>query len=345
MKALFYEGNGTLTIKEAEVPVVGAGEALVRVSYTGICGTDMLIYHDGLARVKPPVILGHEFSGVVERLGDSASDFRIGDRVVVEPLITCGACSACASGNYNVCTKSFKLIGVDTDGGMATYVKAPVSKMFKLKANVSLRDAALVEPLAVGVHMVRQSEVKAGQTALVVGGGPIGLIAAKVAALKGANVYIFEINAFRIEKAKELGFQVVNPQETNVTEYMQSVSGGHGAHVSFEATGTNFGLSDCIDATGPKGRIVIAGLPKKPPVIDAYQIVAKELTLTGSRVYRTEDYVDALALIESGQFDAQSYISKVISLDDAVKGGFEAIDQGEPVIKILVQLDREAGHE
>jgi len=341
MKALFYEGNGTLTLKETATPKVGGGEALVRVAFNGICGTDMLIYHDGLTRVKPPVIIGHEFSGVIEQLGDDASDFKVGDRVVAEPLMTCGTCPACVSGHYNVCTRAFKLLGADADGGIATFVKVPTNKLFKVPQNLSMQAAAFVEPLAVGVHMVRQSGLTAGQTALVVGGGPIGLIAAKVAALKGANVYISEINEFRVAKAKEFGFRVINPQETNVTEALQAVTGGNGAHVSFEATGTNFGLNDCIAATGAKGKIVIAGLPKKPPTIDAYQIVAKELTLTGSRVYRSEDFEDALALMESGQFDPKPFISRVVSLDNAVKEGFEAIDNGDPVIKILISLENE----
>ncbi|KIL41637.1 hypothetical protein SD70_05805 [Gordoniibacillus kamchatkensis] len=341
MKALFYEGNHTLTIGEAKQPVAGKGEALIRVAYTGICGTDMLIWHDGLARVKPPVILGHEFSGTIVQLGDANSSFGIGDRVVVEPLLTCGTCSACASGHYNVCTRSFQLIGIDTDGGMAGYVKAPIDKLFRIPAGVSLEGAAFVEPLAVGVHMVRQSGVKPGQTALVVGGGPIGLIAAKVAALQGANVWISEIHPFRIEKAKELGFRVVNPQEENIAEKMQAVSGGHGAHVAFEATGTNFGLSDCISAAGPHGRIVVAGLPRKPPVIDAYQIVAKELALAGSRVYRSEDYTDALRLLETGQFVPADYISRIVPLENAIRDGFEAIDRGDPVIKILIRMDNE----
>lgn len=341
MRALIYEGNRCLVVKRAEKPDIVEGEALIRVHYAGICGTDILIWNDGLARVKPPVVLGHEFSGVIESIGSSKSPFKPGDRVVVEPLITCGTCKACTSGEYNVCT-SLKLIGIDTDGGMAKYVKVPEDKLFRIPSTMSFEEAAFIEPLAVGVHMVKQSGVKPGQTALVVGGGPIGLITATVAQIEGAEVYISEVNRFRIDKAREFGFRVINPQEENIGEKLRSLTNGEGADVSFEATGTEYGLADCIEATCVKGTVVIAGLPKKPPVVDVYKIVAKELSVVGSRVYKSDDYEKAIHYIETRQFKPYDFISRILSLDEAIPNGFEAIQRGEPVIKILIRMENEA---
>ncbi|TBL73276.1 zinc-dependent alcohol dehydrogenase [Paenibacillus thalictri] len=342
MKALVYEGSGRLALAEREVPTIGEDEVLIRVSHVGICGTDMLVAHDGLARVKPPVVLGHEFSGYVERVGNPASSLQPGDRVVVEPLVTCGSCSACASGSYNVCA-AFKLIGVDVDGAMAPYVKVPEKTVYRIQDATAMEDAAFVEPLAVGVHMVRMSGLQARQTAMIAGGGPIGLIAAKVAQLKGADVYVSEVNPFRIEFAKALGFSLMNPQEQNVAQALKAATGGYGAHVTFEATGTNHGWNDCIEAAGTHGTVLIAGLPKKPPTIDGYQLVAKELKVVGSRVYTAEDYREAIRLIEDGLFRPQHYISKTIPLDEAIEHGFQAIDRGEPVMKILIQMNPNEG--
>jgi len=322
------------------MPVINSGEVLIRVAYTGICGSDLLIWNGGYPRVKPPVTIGHEFSGVIEAVEGDVSALKPGDRVVVEPLMTCGQCAACTSGEYNLCRK-LGLIGIDTDGGMAQYVKASADKVIRIPDSVTLADAALVEPLAVGVHMVEQSGLQQGQTALVVGGGPIGLIAASIAKLRGAKVYISEINPFRIAKATELGFEVINPQETNVVEFIRSVTEDDGAHVSFEVTGTSFGLTDCIEAAGTKGTVLIAGMAKKHATVDTYKILAKELNVIGSRVYKIEDFHKALQLIESGQFAPSKFVSLTLTLDQVVEDGFVATENGAPVVKIIVDLQKE----
>lgn len=340
MKTIVYESEKNLVIKEEEIPELEDGEALIRVSYVGICGTDMLVYSGGLERVNPPVVLGHEFSGTVEKVQGDSSSFNVGDRVTAEPLITCQTCEACRSGYYNVCTQ-FKLIGVDTDGAMAEFVKVPIKKLFHLKQTTSMKDAAFVEPLAVGVHMVNRTELQQGQTALVIGGGPIGLVTASVAKIKGANVYISEINPYRIKKAQELGFSTIDPTTVHLEEEIKSVTEGEGAHVTFEVTGTQAGVQAMINNTRVRGTAVVAGLPKESPVTDLYQVVAKELQIIGSRVYTKEDYDVALDLIENGDFNPKLITSKIVPFDQAITEGFESIEEGEPVIKILIDLENE----
>lgn len=340
MKTVVYESEKNLVIKEKVIPELEEGEALIRVSYVGICGTDLLVYNGGLERVNPPVVLGHEFSGTVEKIKGDQSSFKVGDRVTAEPLITCQICEACRSGYYNVCTK-FKLIGVDTDGAMAEFVKVPIKKLFHLKQTTSLKDAAFVEPLAVGVHMVNRTQLEQGQTALIIGGGPIGLVTASVAKINGANVYISEINPYRIKKAKELGFSTIDPTTVNLEEEINSVTEGEGAHVTFEVTGTKAGVQSMINNTRVRGTAVIAGLPNKPPITDLYQVVAKELQIKGSRVYTKKDYEVALQLIENGDFNPKHITSKIVPFDQAITKGFESIEIGEPVIKILIDLENE----
>jgi 2-desacetyl-2-hydroxyethyl bacteriochlorophyllide A dehydrogenase len=342
MKSLVYEGNHTLAWKETDIPSIAPGEVLIRTAYTGICGTDLLIWHDKHIRVRPPVILGHEFSGYIERAGSPDSPFKPGDRVIVEPLLSCGRCKGCLQGDYNLCT-AIKLIGIDVDGSMTQFVKSPENKLIRIPDRVSMQDAAFVEPLAVAVHMIRQAGgVKGNETVLVAGAGPIGLIAAALARMHGAKVLISEIMPYRIGKAKELGFEVIDAQQP-VGDCVRNVTDGRGADVAFEATGVPAAFAGCVDAVGVKGRVVIVGLPKSLHSLDTNQVVAKELSITGSRVYTRADFEEALRLIEDGRIRPRDFISKTIPLDEAIESGFEAIERGEPAIKIM--LDHGCGDE
>lgn len=341
MKALCYVGPNELAVKERNIPEIGAGEVLIKVNYAGICGTDMLAYHGGMTkRTKPSVILGHEFSGTVYEAGVSSS-FQKGDRVTVEPITSCGECDSCQRGDYNLCTIAFNLIGIDSDGAFAEYIKVPESKVYRLGDTISMQEGALIEPLAVCVHAVEKGKIAAGQTVLVVGGGPIGIITALTAQQRGAKVLISEISPYRIQVANQLGFEVLNPTEEDFLEQINEITHGRGVDVSIEATGTNNGMVACIEAARTKGIVVITGLPKKNADFDVYRIIAKELQLVGTRVYMKEDYDQAIELLSSGGLDLSSLISKVVPLEEAIQQGFEAIDSGEDVIKILISLSDE----
>jgi (R,R)-butanediol dehydrogenase / meso-butanediol dehydrogenase / diacetyl reductase len=340
MKALYYVGPNKLGIKKQSIPAIRPGEVLIKVAFTGICGTDMLAYHGGMpTRVKPSVILGHEFSGTIQKV-TAGSQFQVGEQVTVEPLITCGECPGCKSGEYNLC-RVLNLIGIDSDGGMAQYISVPETKVYRLGPSISMETGALIEPLAVCVHLLNKGKVTANQTVLIVGGGPIGLITALVARQKGAEVIISEINPFRIQMGREMGFVVINPSEHDFQDKIKDRTNGRGADVSVEATGTNIGLVSCIEGTCVQGTVVIAGLPKKNADFDTYRIIAKELNLVGTRVYKQEDYIEAIELLNQKKIDLEPIISRVVALEDAIEKGFEAIDRGEDVIKILISIPDE----
>lgn len=343
MKALCCIGPNELSVEEKSIPEIGPGEVLIKVAYCGICGTDMLAYHGGMTkRIKPSVILGHEFSGTIHAVSEG-SRFQAGDRVTVEPITSCGECDSCRKGDYNLCTVAFNLIGIDSDGGFAEYIKVPESKVYRLGEGITMQLGALVEPLAVCVHALEKGHVAAGQTVLIVGGGPIGLITALAAQQRGANVLISEINPYRIETAQKLGFDVINPAEEDFLARISERTKGSGFDVSIEATGTNNGVVSCIEATRTKGTVVIAGLPKKNADFDVYRIIAKELQLVGTRVYTREDYDQAIELLQSGKLDLSTLISKVVPLEKAIDEGFKAIDNGEHSIKILISISGDAG--
>ncbi|WP_394138461.1 zinc-dependent alcohol dehydrogenase [Cytobacillus oceanisediminis] len=337
MKALFYTGPNELAIQETPIPEPKPGEVLIKVAYTGICGTDMLAYHGGMEkRVKPPVILGHEFSGTIHAIGGESA-FQVGDKVTVEPLITCGECYGCKTGEYNLCT-SLNLIGIDSDGGIAEYIKVPEAKVYRLGDDITMQEGALIEPLAVCVHMVEKGSISENQTVLIVGGGPIGIITGLVAQLKGAKVVISEVNPFRIEMASKFGFKTINPTQQDFAGALNKLTNNQGADVTIEATGTNGGLVACIEGARIKGTVILAGLPKKNADFDTYRIIAKELNITGTRVYKKEDYNRAIELLKNKKIDLTPLISNVIPLESAAEKGFVAIDNGDNVIKILIEI-------
>jgi len=338
MKALVYHGKESIALEEMELPKLQEGEALIKVHYAGICGSDLNIWHGALSRIVPPVILGHEFCGEIVEVKDQAKgDLKVGDPVAVEPLINCGICLPCRMGLYHVCRR-LKLIGVDVHGGFAPYVKAPFPRIYKLAPGASMELAALTEPTAVATHMVRRSGVQVGDFVVVLGGGPIGLLVAQVARAVGASrVYISEINEFRLNLAQELGFGVINPQKTDAIQAVLDMTGGEGADVVFEEIGLPEAATQMIAMTRVRGRILMGGIYKKPAPVDLQNVAIKEIEMVGSRVYDFRDFQAALDLLNDGRVKATPLISKKIRLEQIIEEGFNVIQAGGQVMKILVR--------
>jgi (R,R)-butanediol dehydrogenase/meso-butanediol dehydrogenase/diacetyl reductase len=337
MKALVYHGKDSIALDEMKEPEVQEGEALIKVHYAGICGSDLMIWHGALARIVPPVILGHEFCGEIVKIkGQPQGDLTVGDRVAVEPLINCGVCLPCRMGLYHVCRR-LRLIGVDVDGGFASWVKAPFHRIYKLAPGASMEMAALSEPTAVAVHMVRRSGLQVGDFAVILGGGPIGLLVAQVARACGAGrVFISEINDFRLGLARELGFGVIDPRKGDPIREVLDMTEGEGADVVFEETGLPEAAAQMIAMTRVRGRILLGGVHKKPAPVDLQNVVIKEIELVGSRVYDFRDFRTALDMLNDGRVKGASLITKKIRLDEIITEGFDVIQGGGQVMKILV---------
>ena len=207
MRAAFYEGHEQITTGPCSPLQPGAGQVQIRVSHCGICGTDLHVFHGRMDhRVKLPQIIGHEMSGTVEAVGNGVVDWKAGDRVTVRPLDPCGSCPACKAGHSHICM-NLKFIGIDSPGAMQELWTVPVHTLHRLPGNLSLAQAALIEPISVACHDVRMGEVKTGEYAVVLGGGPIGLLIGLVARAAGARVLVSEINPYRIQLAKSLGWK------------------------------------------------------------------------------------------------------------------------------------------
>lgn len=349
MRAARFHGPGDIRIDEVPDPQVGAGQVEVSVDWCGICGTDLHEYLEGPIFIPPkgsphpitgcemPVVMGHEFAGVVSAVGSGVTGVTEGDRVAVEPYYVCGECSACAAGRYNICRK-LGFVGLAGDqGGFAERCVVDQRWIHPL-GDLPTDIGALVEPLAVGYHAVRLSGIREGGTAAVFGAGPIGLVTA--AALKAAGagqVISVEPAAARKQKASGAGADVVlDPTETDVGDAIRDLTGGAGADVAFECAGIDAVLASAIGSVRPGGTVVNVAIWGHVPQVAMNDLVLSEITVIGSLAY-CGDHTDTIALLRDGKVSAEQFITGRIGLDDLVSGGFrELIDNKEENVKILV---------
>ncbi len=341
MKAAIFEKVDQLNLKDVPKPELKDGEALIKVHYIGICGTDSHVFHGHHATAVYPLIPGHEYVGeLAEIKGVGSERFELGDIVVAQPILSCGHCDACAKGEDNVCS-SLRIVGVHADGGFAEYVKVSTRKMYKYDKNIDMQLAALTEPLAVAVHDVRVSGLKAGETAFVLGGGPIGLLLAIVAKKTGARrVVVAEVSEYRRKFAAELGFDVVNPFDEDYDEQLRTLSEGRGFDVSYEAAGAPNALNICMEHTKNTGTVVVIAISSKPYPIDTAKMFFKELRLQGVRIHNQYNFIGAIDLINSGEMndDLIKLVSKVFTLDE-VHEAFNYVETNKDCFKILVKVN------
>jgi 2-desacetyl-2-hydroxyethyl bacteriochlorophyllide A dehydrogenase len=336
MKAAYYEGKQKIGTRDCRPEAPGAEQVQIAVSHCGICGTDLHLFHGHMDhRVKAPQVFGHEMSGTIAAVGGRVEGYKPGDRVTVMPLDPCGSCPACKRGHGHVCQR-LKFIGIDTPGALQTLWTVPAHTLLKIPDNLSLQHAAMIEPIAVACHDVRLGGVRAGEYAVVLGGGPIGTLVALVARAYGAQVIVSEINPFRIELARKLGLNVVNPLDTDLAQLVLDQTGDAGADAVFEVTGSAAGAELMTKLPRVRGRVVVVAVFPKPVPVDLHKFFWRELSLCGVRVYEREDFEKAIELTAARAFPFEQLITDVVPLD-GVQGGLEQMEKGGEVMKILVE--------
>lgn len=336
MKAAFYTGNEGIQIGECLPVAPRSGEVQIRVSYCGICGTDLHIFHGRMDhRVTKPAVIGHEMSGTIEAIGPGVSGWSVGDRITVRPLDPCGACPACKAGHSHICQK-LKFIGIETPGAMQGLWTVSANTLHRLPASLSMKHGALVEPLAVACHDVRLGAVKSGEYVVVLGGGPIGVLIALVAQAAGARVVVSEVNPFRIALARDLGIEVVNPTETDLPALVEEKSGGAGADVVFEVSGSKAGAAMMTRLPRTRGRIVVVAIYSEPPQVELFKLFWREITMRGARVYEPQDFEVAIDLAASGRLPLDKIITNISPLDE-LESQFHQLEKGGAVMKILLE--------
>ena len=337
MKAANYIEKGRLGVGESVPVSPSLDEVRLDVAFCGICGTDMHIYQGHMdARVETPLTIGHEVSATVAELGDGVSSVAVGDRVAVRPL-KFGEAHPFDKGNAHV-GKNLKFIGIDAPGGMQYSWTVPAYTLHKLPDSVSLEHGALAEPTAVACHDVRLGQVKPGETVVVIGGGPIGILVALVARERGARVIVSEINEKRVEKIDTLGLETINPKNVDLVETVYSKTNEAMADVVFEVSGSQPGVDAMTSIVNVRGRIVVVGIHPQPRQIDLFRFFWSELELIGTRLYEEEDFDEAIALMGAGKLPIEELITKMYPIDD-VQAAFETIEDHPEGIKYLIKCD------
>jgi (R,R)-butanediol dehydrogenase / meso-butanediol dehydrogenase / diacetyl reductase len=333
VKAVYYEGDGLFALRESEPQAPTAGEVRLDVAYCGVCGTDLHIAHGAMDhRVNPPQVIGHEMSGTVAELGPGVAGFEVGDAVVVRPLDPRGQTPA--DKGFSHISRNLKFLGIDTPGAFQSSWTVPAFTLHRLPAAIDLKIAALTEPLAVACHDVRRAELVPGETAVVIGGGPIGLLISLVAREGGARVVVSEVDASRREVASELGLDVVDPG-AGLVEHVAALTSGAGADVVFEVSGSAAGAREMTRLACLRGRLVLVAIFPQPQPVSLFDFFWKELQLRGARVYEPDDYERAITLLAEGSLPVERLITSVEPLD-RLPAVFEEHSRGSSAMKILV---------
>jgi D-xylulose reductase len=337
LKDVFFEDRPVPKLK-------GPRDVLLQVNFTGICGSDIHYWQEGRIGhyvVNDPMVLGHESAGTVLETGPEVKTLKKGDRVAMEPGIPCRHCHRCKEGKYNLCPDMAFAATPPYDGTLAKYYVLPEDFCYKLPDHMSLEEGALMEPLAVGVHITKQSNIKHGDTVVVFGAGPVGLLCCAVAKSLGAGkVIAVDINNERLEFAKTFAAtSTYVPEKVSAAENAQKIKEqndlGLGADVAIDASGAEPSVQTAINVLRVGGTYVQGGMGRDEITFPIMATCTKELTVKGSFRYGPGDYDLAVGLASSGQVDVKKLITRKVNFEDAIQA-FEDVKNGK-AIKVLIE--------
>lgn len=342
MKAIVVEDVGKLKLSEVPEPTLQKDEVLVKVKYCGICGTDLHGINSGL--IMPGMIVGHEFSGEVVDAGKDVKDFKVGDKVVGNSIIPCMHCEYCRRGQIYICDE-IGIVGITTSGAMAEYIAIRKSALFKIPEGVTLKRAAILEPLSIALKGVLLSNFKLSDKVLIIGGGPLGIFVLQLLSLQNkADQFIFisEINPKRIEIIKRLSSAVIiNPSKEPLLEIIDKATKDKGVDLVYECVGIPKAIQDGIELVKKNGQIIVMGVFSEMVALDILRLFMKDITLKPSFGNTEQTFKIALELLESGRLDVDPVITSEVGLFSAIEDGFyNLMAKDTKDIKILVNLER-----
>ena len=336
---------GNIIFREIPVPEVAAGEILVRVQMIGICGSDIHVYHGKHPFTSYPVTQGHEISADIVAIGEGVEGFHVGQKVTIEPQCVCGKCHPCRTGKYNLC-EELKVMGFQTTGIGSTYFACPASKVTPLPDEMDFMSGAMIEPLAVAVHAVRRfSEGIEGKKVVVLGAGPIGNLVAQTAKGMGAaEVMITDVSDYRLALAARCGIDhTANTKNIDFNTAMIEKYGPDKADVIYDCAGNNITMNQAIRCARKGSTIILVAVFADMGNVDLAVLNDHELDLNTSMMYRHEDYVKAIELVNEGKINLKELQSKVFPFGQ-FKQAYEYIDANrETTMKVLINVQDQEG--
>jgi len=337
MKAAVWHGGKDIRIEDIPRPKIRTDEVLVKVKAVGICGSELHAYEGVSQRRTPPLVMGHEFSGEIAEVEKEVSNLKLGERVVVDPLKRCGMCTPCVRGQGSVC-RNVKLLGLHTSGAFAEYVAVPVLNCYVLPDHVTFEEGAMAEPLSVAIRAVNNTDVKLGDTVVIIGAGIIGLMILKAAKAAGAGTLIVsDVVDYRLDYAKTFGADVaINSKTENPVTRVMELTNGSGADVVFEAVGLEATVQQGMQMLAIGGKLTVVGMLSKTMTLDVMSIVTRELQINGSYAYAQDDFRRALSYLYNKKIEVKPLITNKLPLEK-IKEGFEILsEKKEKALKIIL---------
>lgn len=341
MKKLLLTNWKQVELVDAPIPEPGPGQAVVRIKYAGICGSDLHVFDGKHPTATVPLVMGHEACGELYAIHDERSDIKVGDKVCAHTVKPCHGCYACNTGRENLCA-SVKIMGTNFDGVFTQYLLVDANRLIRFDDNVDEKIAALVEPLTVAVHDVRASGLRSGENVLIGGAGPIGLIIGIMCRFSGAaHVVMTEIDPTRIEIARGMGFVVADPTQTDFEAVCAANTDGEGFDRVFEITSVQSSFSTCVSQLKKGGVLLQVGMPPagKKFELDINKIIFSECTMKGVRHHTMSDMQIAAKIINSGVLNDQlaKLVSAVYPMEESM-AALERARSDKSVLRVLIDF-------
>ncbi len=338
LQAIMVE-PGKIEFNDVPVPEVKPNQIKIKMKRIGVCGSDIHVNHGKHPYTSYPVVQGHEVSAEVVEIGSEVTNVKVGDKVTIQPQVVCGECYPCTHGLYNDC-EELKVMGFQTTGMASQYFVVDASKALALPAEMSFEHGAMIEPLAVAVHAVRRAGDVTGKKILVLGGGPIGNLVAQTAKAMGAEaVVISELSKYRLEVAEKCGIKTIDAKNEDVFQGIVKHFGQDRADVIYECIGINVTINQAINYARKGSTIVVVGVFGDLTNVNMGYVQDHELALLGSAMYREEDYIKAIELVNEGSIEFDTLITHRVKFEDYMKA-YKIIDeQKDYAMKVMIEME------
>lgn len=330
---------GKIEFNDVPVPEVKPNQIKIKMKSIGVCGSDIHVNHGKHPYTSYPVVQGHEVSAEVVEVGSEVTNVKVGDKVTIQPQVVCGECYPCTHGLYNDC-EELKVMGFQTTGMASEYFVVDADKALALPADMSWEHGALIEPLAVAVHAVRRAGDIAGKKIVVLGGGPIGNLVAQTAkAMGAADVLISELSPYRLEVAQKCGIKTIDAKNENILESIIANFGKDRADYIFECIGINVTINQAIEYARKGSTIVVVGVFGDLATVNMGYVQDHELSLLGSAMYREEDFIKAIELVNEGLIEFDTLITHRVKFKDYSEA-YDIIDQQkDKAMKVMIEME------